>query len=172
MRSSFVFRSTEKGKCRLGGTAKQLSREVFTRETCRDVRLEEELTDPNGPAIRPQYHFRPGADGFFAWDVARLIRLSLDLATFEMPLADIAELDELWWYQTVDDKPTPRSIAEHWLIMRSVDLSCPIILSQNGRVMDGMHRILKAVTTGHRNILARQFEVDPVPDHENYHPKI
>ncbi len=104
--------------------------------------------------------------------MARLIRLSQDLATFEMPLSDIAELDELWWYQTAGDKPTPRSIAEHLLIMQGTDLSYPIILSQNGQVMDGMHRILKELTAGHRNILARQFKVDPIPDHENYHPKI
>jgi hypothetical protein len=132
--------------------------------------LEEELTDPTGPTIRPQYHFRPSANGFFAWDVARLVHLSRDLVTFEMPLADIAELDELWWYQTADDKPTPRSIAEHLLIVQGVDLSFPIILSQNGRVMDGMHRILKALTAGHGTILARQFNVDPMPDHEDYHP--
>lgn len=129
------------------------------------------MTDPISPNIRPQYHFRASADGFFAWDVARLIRLSRDLVPFEIPLADIAELDELWWYQTADDKTTPRSIAEHLLIVQETDLSFPIILSQNGRVMDGMHRILKALTLGHRNILARQFSVDPAPDHENYHPK-
>ena len=45
------------------------------------------------------------------------------------------------------------------------DLAFPIILSADGAVMDGMHRVAKAVRLGREDIDAVQFERDPEPDH-------
>jgi|GEM_PF-4032228 len=39
-----------------------------------------------------------------------------------------------------------------------------IILSADGSVMDGMHRVVKATLAGHQDISAVQFEQDPEPD--------
>lgn len=44
------------------------------------------------------------------------------------------------------------------------DLAFPIILSADGRVMDGMHRVLKALLNGSQSIEAVRFERDPEPD--------
>jgi len=44
-------------------------------------------------------------------------------------------------------------------------LKYPIILSKEGRVMDGMHRIIKALLLGHKTIKAVQFKEDLQPDH-------
>jgi hypothetical protein len=44
------------------------------------------------------------------------------------------------------------------------DLHHPIILSAQGHIMDGAHRLAKAVIQKHHSILAVQFEVDPEPD--------
>lgn len=44
------------------------------------------------------------------------------------------------------------------------DLAFPIILSSDGRVMDGMHRVLKALLNGWQSIDAVRFERDPEPD--------
>ena len=42
--------------------------------------------------------------------------------------------------------------------------SYPILLGEDGRVMDGMHRILKVALEGGAEIEAKQFAVDPEPD--------
>ncbi len=47
----------------------------------------------------------------------------------------------------------------------AADLAYPIILDSAGRVMDGMHRIGKALMLGHDYIDAVQFTVDPAPDY-------
>lgn len=44
------------------------------------------------------------------------------------------------------------------------DLAFPIILSADGRVIDGMHRVLKALLNGSQSIEAVRFERDPEPD--------
>lgn len=49
-------------------------------------------------------------------------------------------------------------------MINEADLQFPIILSSNGRVMDGMHRVLKALLNGSQTIEAVQFQTDPEPD--------
>jgi hypothetical protein len=52
-------------------------------------------------------------------------------------------------------------------LVEAADLSYPIILCANGRVMDGMHRVAKASLLRHGDILAVQFEQTPEPDFIN-----
>jgi hypothetical protein len=54
---------------------------------------------------------------------------------------------------------------EHVRLIERADLSFPIILSATGAVMDGMHRVAKALLEGRDEIEAVQFEEDPEPDH-------
>jgi hypothetical protein len=119
--------------------------------------------------IRPQYHFRPALDGLLAWDVRRLIRLSQTLPLIQWPIAQIAEVDEDWWY-AYGTRPTVRSIAEHMQLAQAADLSYPILLCQDGRLMDGMHRVLKAISEGTEVLLARRFAETPEPDYRNADP--
>lgn len=56
------------------------------------------------------------------------------------------------------------------LIDKSADLTYPIILSSDGRVMDGMHRVARALLEGETSIRAVQFRQDPPPDHRNCRP--
>lgn len=120
--------------------------------------------------MRKQYHFRSSERGLPAWDVDRLVALTAHLPRTEIPLADIRELDEEFWYGDDADRPTCRSIALHAKLMSETDLSHPIILSRDGRVMDGMHRVCKALNEGRDAILAVQFEHDPEPDYVNVKP--
>jgi hypothetical protein len=48
-------------------------------------------------------------------------------------------------------------------LINEVDLSYPIILDSNRRVMDGMHRVAKALLQGNDVIEAVQFDSDPEP---------
>lgn len=50
------------------------------------------------------------------------------------------------------------------------DLNFPIILSSDGRIMDGMHRVAKALLEGRGTIEAVRFRQDPEPDYEDVQP--
>ena len=120
--------------------------------------------------LRKQYHFRPSNRGLLAWDVHRLIELSQNFTPFDVPLSHIRELDEAFWYDLEGDQPTCRSVALHAKLINETDLSYPIILSQDGSVMDGMHRVCKAFLNGLDVIQAVQFEIDPDPDYVGIAP--
>ena len=94
--------------------------------------------------MRKQYHFWPGENGLDAWDVDRLILLSAGLPVTEVPLDSIGEIDTDYWFFDGSDLPTVRRIVEHCRLIEDVDLSYPIILGADGRVMDGMHRVERA----------------------------
>jgi hypothetical protein len=117
--------------------------------------------------MRKQYHLLPTQNGFDAWDVDKLIEASKDLPLVQVHLDDIEELDENFWYQGAGDIPTCRSIAEHAKLINEADLDYAVILSAERRVMDGMHRILKALNQGHRTIDAVIFRSTPLPDHRD-----
>jgi len=118
--------------------------------------------------MRKQYYFQPSSQGILAWDVEHLIRLSRNLPRKLVPLAQIRELDEVWLGD--DDRPTWRAMLGHIRLIEQADLAFPIILASNGCVMDGMHRIAKAVLKGGEAIEAVQFEQDPEPDHVGLGP--
>lgn len=121
--------------------------------------------------IRAQYYFRQSDQGLLAWDIRRLVELTRDFPVEQVQLADIAELDETHWYEHEGDSPTCRSLLQHMQLIDEVDLSYPIILDQDGRVMDGMHRICRAVREGVDRIPAVRFTTDPEPDFAGCDPK-
>ena len=120
--------------------------------------------------MRKQYYFRPSKQGYYAWDVDRLVELTKDLKRQRVRLDSIREIDENCWFGDKNDKPTCRSIVEHIRLVDKTDLSFPIILSSDGRVMDGMHRVAKVLLKGQNTIEAVKFKPDPEPDYEDVHP--
>lgn len=118
--------------------------------------------------MRKQYYFRPSPNGLLAWDVDRLVALSRDLPVQAVPFAEIRELDEPVFGE--DEAPTWRSFAAHVRLVHEAELQYPIIRAADGAVMDGMHRVTKAVTEDRRTIDAVQFAVDPPPDYVGRRP--
>jgi len=114
--------------------------------------------------IRAQYFFRHSDEGLLAWDVRRLVELTCDFPIEQIQLADIAELDETHWYGLEGDSPTCRSLLQHMQLIDEADLGYPVILDQDGRVMDGMHRVCRAARDGIDRIPAVRFNVNPEPD--------
>jgi hypothetical protein len=114
--------------------------------------------------MRKQYHSRHSERGYLIWDVDHLVRRSKLLPRKYVPLSSLRELDEPYWFGGTD-VPTCRAIAEHARLIEETDLKFPIILSSDGRIMDGMHRVAKAYMLGHETIEAVQFEIDPEPDY-------
>lgn len=90
------------------------------------------------------------------WRASTLWRASKDLPVKTIPIASLLEGD---WVEEYRRDELDRVMAS--------DLSYPIILSSDGRLMDGYHRVAHAVILGHTTIQAVQFETDPPPDHEN-----
>jgi len=120
--------------------------------------------------VRKQYHFWPGEHRLDAWDVDRLIRLSAEFQPREVPLETIQDLDTDYWFDGSMEVATARKVVEHFRLIQQVDPEYPIILSADGRVMDGMHRVARALLEGRRTIAAIQIEVDPQPDYRDCQP--
>lgn len=120
--------------------------------------------------MRKQYHFRKSEKGLLAWDVHRLIDLTQTIQPRAVPLSDIREIDENYWYDSEDPLPTCRDVIEHMQFVAATDLAYPIILSPDGRVMDGMHRVAKALLQGQSHIMAVCLQVMPEPDHIGINP--
>ena len=120
--------------------------------------------------MRKQYHFREGEQGLLAWDVHRLIDLTKDMEPHAVRLSAIREIDEPYWYDADDPPPTCRDLMDHMRLVEATDLAHPIILSPDGRVMDGMHRVIKALLQGHSDIMAVQLTAMPAPDYVGVDP--
>ena len=114
--------------------------------------------------MRVQYHLRNSERGLLAWDVRGLIERTAEAVPFDLRLDEIRELDETSWFKHEGDTPTCRKIVEHAKLIAETDLSYPIILDPEGRVMDGMHRVCKALIEGRTSVKAVRLEVLPEPD--------
>ncbi|NUL48823.1 hypothetical protein F7P69_27010 [Cellulosimicrobium funkei] len=121
--------------------------------------------------MRRQYHLWPAAErGFDAWDVDRLIALSRGLPIERVAVEAIGEIDTAYWFEGSGEVATVRKVVEHARLISEVDLSFPIILGQDGRVMDGMHRIARALLEGRPQIDAVRFVALPAPDYRSCFP--
>jgi hypothetical protein len=100
----------------------------------------------------------------------RLVALAKDLRRETIPLTAIRELDEPYWSGGCKSL-TCRDVAEHARLIQEAELACSIILSSDGRVMDGMHRVAKALIEGVTHIEAVRFRSDPEPDFVGVEPE-
>jgi hypothetical protein len=114
--------------------------------------------------VRKQYCLRRTPDGFDAWDVDRLVELAAALPVYDVAVADLAELDEEYWFADSDMPATVRNVVEHVRLIAEVDPAHAIILDVHGRVMDGMHRVARALLYGLETLPAVRFVVQPPPD--------
>ncbi len=107
----------------------------------------------SGPASRDS---TPGTST--AW-----VRLSTGLPVVEVALDSIREVDSNYWFDDRSGPPTVREVVEHVRLVQEVDPSYPIILGFDGRVMDGMHRVARALLDCRSTIRAVRFETHPEP---------
>lgn len=90
------------------------------------------------------------------WSVARLFQLAKELPVMEIPLN---HLDVSKVYKAL----TMREMVMHMQAINDADLSFPIILDEDGEIMDGRHRIMKAMLTREETIKAVRFDENPEP---------
>jgi len=99
-------------------------------------------------------------DGRKCWFVSRLFEKAKDLPVQEMPITAL---------NTLHLRPTSNTMASfvnHVRKVNNADLSYPIILDDEGYVMDGRHRIAKALLDGKETIKFVRFEETPYRDFE------
>lgn len=121
--------------------------------------------------MRKQYHFWPGENGLDAWDVDGLVGLSAGLPVELVALTEIGEIDTVYWFDDGWHRPTVRNVVGHWQLVQQVDMSYPVILGPDGRVMDGMHRIARALLEQRDAVRAVRLPVLPPPDHRDCRPE-
>jgi hypothetical protein len=98
------------------------------------------------------------------WDVERIWALARELPVEEIPVEQIVGLDQITWFSPDGDRPTVRSVAAHARRILACDLSYPVILTEDGRVFDGMHRVARHLVEGRETIRVQRFPTNPEPD--------
>ena len=96
------------------------------------------------------------------WYTERLWELAKALPVLPVPIASIAAFDEVTWFGY--QEPTCRRVAEHAKRIQTASFEYPVILSAEGWVMDGMHRVCKAFLLDLETVQAVQFSPTPEPD--------
>lgn len=92
------------------------------------------------------------------YSVARLVDDTKHLPVFKVPLAALDLTGEIWKGENM------KALAYHVRSCMEADLSYPILIAWDGSIADGRHRIIKALATGKRTILARRMDWRPEPD--------
>lgn len=110
----------------------------------------------------------PGASGHWvsigerAWHIETVWDAAKGLPVEQVQIDAIGEIDEDCWF--LFTTPTVREVVEHARRMSEADLAIPVILASDGRVLDGMHRIAKALLDRQVSVPAQRLPSDPEPD--------
>ena len=94
--------------------------------------------------------------GRHSWSVARLHQLAK-----ELPIMEVS-LDHLNVYHKYSNLHL-RDMVMHINAVLDADLSYPIILDEDGELLDGRHRLMKAMFEDHKTIKAVRFDENPSP---------
>ena len=95
-------------------------------------------------------------DGTKNWAVTNLSEQAKDLPVFDLPLCCMNVASKVW-----EPIESPKSLAEHMKRVLAVDTDAPVILDEDGFVMDGWHRVARALLDGRATIPAVRFETNP-----------
>lgn len=104
-------------------------------------------------------HTQRCEDGNARYVIKNLISRASKLDVGEMPL------EHLNIYNLYPKLSSMREWVGHIKSVLEADLDCPIILDDEGYVMDGRHRIAKALLEGRETIKFVRFEKTPPPDY-------
>jgi len=94
------------------------------------------------------------------WIVNHLIWKARELPIIDYSIENITIDDKLFW-----KLETTRDFLVHYEKVNLANLDYPIILSAEGEVMDGRHRIIKAILEGRKSVKAVKFGITPDPDY-------
>jgi len=93
------------------------------------------------------------------WRVTGLWERAKGMEVFDLPLCAIYTGSHVW-----DAIESAYGLALAMRRVLAADLSKPVILDAEGFIMDGWHRVAKALLEGHATIPAVRFSETPPPD--------
>ena len=99
----------------------------------------------------------------YIWYTERLWELAKDLPEYDADVELFEELDRDCWFGE-GRTPTIREVADHCRRINETDPRIPVIINDNGRLMDGGHRLARALLEGRKTVKAVRFEKMPEPD--------
>lgn len=92
------------------------------------------------------------------WSVAGLIESAKELEPFDLPLCAIYIGSNIFAPIT-----SAKDLAEHVMRVNAVNMDHPIILDDEGFIMDGWHRVARALAEGRATVRAVRFDKTPDP---------
>lgn len=104
----------------------------------------------------PLHHFF--SDGDNSWEVYRLWE-----AAFGLPVEEVLVQDLLKWASDGDPCQTPQERANEISRVLLADLNYPIILTPEGWIADGVHRLVKCLVEDRKTIKVVRLPVMPEP---------
>lgn len=119
-------------------------------------------------AGKKSFYGEAGGGVQHVWYVETLWALSEDLPTTQVAIDTIGAVDQVTWFHEGGPQPTCREITKHCQRIMNADLSYPILLKADHRVLDGMHRIARCLLEGRETIEAKIL--DPMPEPDEVHP--
>jgi len=97
------------------------------------------------------------------WKVELLWKLAKTLPVEYVPIETlISQLEGTCWTDE-DEDATPHWVLGHTRRIVGADLDYPILLDKAGVIVDGVHRLCKAILEGREVIAAQRFDILPDP---------
>ena len=93
------------------------------------------------------------------WSVARLIKLAEDFPVYEVPVFTFPTYFWPW-----EDEQNLDTFISHVNRVQNSDLDIPLLISPSGGIIDGLHRLCKAVLEKKETIKVKYFKELPSPD--------
>ena len=97
----------------------------------------------------------------YKWHVPDLHAAAEGLPVKEIPTSQFNLDVDAWFGEAC--KPTITNVIHHMKRIRNADLREPILLSAEGYVFDGLHRLARCALEEIQTIACQQFDINPEP---------
>lgn len=103
-------------------------------------------------------------DQLHYWKATTLWNLAESLPVEQVPLDSFDWTNSNFQCNSLSDPPLWRDIGDHARRIMAAELQYAIIISPDGDIMDGMHRVLKCYVFGLPTVSAARLPQMPPPD--------
>ena len=101
-------------------------------------------------------------DGYiFVYDCTEIYRLARNSPIESVRLADF-DLSKMFWFTSLE-QASVSAVLEHINRINAACAEDPIVLAPDGALLDGLHRLAKAVFEKRYVIPARRLAIEPTP---------
>jgi len=104
---------------------------------------------------------RKFGDKVYKWHVPELQAAAVNIPV-KIARVDQFNLEVDAWFGEAC-QPTIANVVHHMKYIRDADLCKPLLLSAEGHVLDGLHRLAKCMLDEIQIIKCQQFEINPKP---------